>query len=58
MANKQPSNFRLSQEAFALLEQWSNRLGISKAGILELAIREFDASRNPPAIPEAEKEAG
>lgn len=58
MANKQPRNFRLSEEALVLLEQWSNRLGLSKAGILELAIREFDASRNPPAAPEAEKEAG
>lgn len=58
MANKQPRTFRLSQEALALLEQRSNRLGLSKAGILELSIREFDASRNPPAAPQAEKEAG
>lgn len=44
MANEQPRTFRLSQEALVLPEQWSNTSGLSKVGILELSIREVDAS--------------
>lgn len=41
MENKQPTSFRLSSEAKALLADLATRLGISQASVLEMAIREL-----------------
>jgi hypothetical protein len=38
---KQSRNFRLSPEALALIRELAERLGVSQAAILEMAVREF-----------------
>jgi len=39
--NKKPSTFRLSQTALGLVERLANESGVSKAAILEMAIRDY-----------------
>lgn len=51
--NKLRKSFRLSSEADRLLKLMSDKMGISEAAILEMAIREkaaqMNISTNPPA---------
>lgn len=42
---RQPVSFRISSETARLLDVLSKRLGVSKAGVLALAIREMAERR-------------
>jgi len=39
MPEKQPTSFRLSPDALALLRELAERLGLSQASVIELAVR-------------------
>lgn len=39
MSNKQPTSVRLSPEAKRLLERLADKLGVTQAAIIEMAIR-------------------
>jgi predicted DNA-binding protein len=41
VASKKPTSFRLTDEALEILDSWAAELGISKAAIIEMAIREW-----------------
>lgn len=41
MRNKNPTSFRLSPEAFNLITKLCEKLGLSKASVLEMAIRKL-----------------
>jgi len=42
---KRPTSFRLTEKALALLKDWSSKLGMSQAAVLELAIHQFTGHR-------------
>lgn len=39
--NKQPTSFRLSPEALALIREMAEKMGLSQASVLELAVRKL-----------------
>ena len=41
MAKKRPTSFKLSPEGLQLLKQLSARMGLSQAGVVELAVRKL-----------------
>lgn len=41
MAAKQSTSFRLSGEALSLIRELSERLGLSQAAVVELAVRKL-----------------
>ena len=38
---KEPTSFRLSPEALALIREMAERLGVSQASVIELAVRKL-----------------
>ncbi len=53
MIAKQPTSFRLSPEALALLTRLHGQLGLSRCGVIELALRAL-AGEYPPRTSLAE----
>ncbi len=39
--DKQPTSFRLSAEALSLIREMSEKLGVSQAAVLEMALRKM-----------------
>jgi hypothetical protein len=55
MSEKQPTSYRLSDEAKAIVARLSALYGVKAAGILEIAVRVLDRAGLPggsPPIPE------
>lgn len=44
--DKQPTSFKLTPEVRALLKSLSKRLGISQAGVIEIAVRKLAEQRD------------
>jgi predicted transcriptional regulator len=41
MPDKQPTSFRLSPEALSLIRELAEKLGVSQAAVLEMAVRKM-----------------
>lgn len=45
MPTKQSTSFRLSEEALSLIRELSERLGLSQAAVVEMAVRQLARER-------------
>jgi len=52
--SRQPVSFRLTQETARLLDVLSKRLGVSKAAVIALSLREMAEKRDIPINEEPE----